>query len=86
MTAEMSGASSLVPASASMSDALTNAWYGLSPPFAAPDAASPISSALVSNCVTIFWRICGLGLVGADEVGVGPGETLERLHLGRFVA
>ena len=58
MTAEMSGASSLVPASAWMSDALDERLVRRESAVGGPDAPRPISSALASNWVTIFWRIC----------------------------
>ncbi len=57
ITEEMSGASSLPPASASISDALITAWYGDMPPLFAPEAPAPMASALASNWSTIFWRI-----------------------------
>jgi len=64
ITAEMSGASSLVPASAWMSDAPHQRLEGLESAVAAPDKPRPISSALASNWVDDLLEDMRLGLVG----------------------
>ena len=59
-----------------MSDATTIVWYGSRP--AALGLPSPIASACSSNVSTSRLQDLGVGVVGLDEVRVGPEQALER--------
>ena len=75
MTAATLGASAALPASACTSDATTTVCCGVSP--VAAGLPSPTASPCWSNSVTIVCRICWSSHA-LDEVGVGPGEALDR--------
>ena len=75
MTAATLGASAAVPASACTSDATTTVCCGVSPVAAA--LPRPTASPCSSNSDTIVCRI-GAVVHALDEVGVGPGEPLDR--------